>query len=224
YNMNIEFDCNSLKPIIIFDVEILGDSQVGKKSIIEALLDYEFDGIYRDFLRKYNIESDKYLKSDLDYSEKRFSLKNFDCILRLYYHKKLLDLERHSRDGIILVFDVTRKITLYNLLKKWYPLVRNTYDEIPLIILGNKIDLNDKREVDKKAFKTLAKRLGVRVFETSAKYKYNIEKAMVLLLNDLLKLKKVKENKQLKEYLVRYKNYKMLNDLSSIESKVCRKD
>ena len=222
--MNIEFDCNSLKPIIIFDVEILGDSQVGKKSIIEALLDYEFDGIYRDFLRKYNIESDKYLKSDLDYSEKRFSLKNFDCILRLYYHKKLLDLERHSRDGIILVFDVTRKITLYNLLKKWYPLVRNTYDEIPLIILGNKIDLNDKREVDKKAFKTLAKRLGVRVFETSAKYKYNIEKAMVLLLNDLLKLKKVKENKQLKEYLVRYKNYKMLNDLSSIESKVCRKD
>lgn len=215
--MKVEYNSETIKPEITLFIEFVGDHKVGKKSIIESAMDYKFDNVYRNFLRNYNFKLDQYNKSNLDYHDKRFKFKTFDCILRLFYHKDTFDSDHHSIDGVVIVFDLTRKETLANLLKNWLIQVKNKLGEIPLIIMANKIDLKDQRVVDKNACKILAKRFKLHVFETSAKYGYNIVDGLKTLAKMIIKSKKIQKNKKLKQFITRYKNLKWLDELRLIQ-------
>jgi GTPase SAR1 family protein len=215
--MNVEYNSETLKPEITLYIEFVGDHKVGKKSIIETAMDYKFDNVYRNFLREYNFKLDQYSKSNLDYHDKRFKFKTFDSILRLFYHKGTFDSDHHSIDGVVIVFDVTRKETLANLLKNWLIQVKNELGEIPLIIMANKIDLKDQRVIDKDACKIIAKRFKIPVFETSAKFGYNIVGGLKTLAKMIIKSKKIQKNEKLKQFITRYKNLKWLDELRLIQ-------
>jgi small GTP-binding protein len=76
--------------------------------------------------------------------------------------------------GAIGVYDVTTPESLLRL-PGWISTLKKATGNIPLIIIGNKIDLVSDRRVSKEDALDLTKRLNATYFETSAKDGTNVE-------------------------------------------------
>ncbi|CAG7838646.1 unnamed protein product [Allacma fusca] len=80
-------------------------------------------------------------------------------------------------DGIFCVYDVTNPRSLDNL-HKWLKLAHEyAPTEVPMILVGNKIDLSEERQIDKHIGQTVANGLEINFLETSAKEAHNVEAA-----------------------------------------------
>uniref|UniRef100_A0A8B9Z115 small monomeric GTPase n=1 Tax=Buteo japonicus TaxID=224669 RepID=A0A8B9Z115_9AVES len=77
--------------------------------------------------------------------------------------------------GIMLVYDITNEKSFENI-RNW---VRNIEEhaspDVEKMILGNKCDANDKRQVSREQGEKLAASFGIKFMETSAKANINIE-------------------------------------------------
>ena len=88
----------------------------------------------------------------------------FRSLIKNFYKKS---------DIIILIYDVTDKNSFENIKGFYEGIKKETSEEIPIIVLGNKIDL-EGRKVTKEQGEKLAKELGMIFFESSAKTGENI--------------------------------------------------
>ena len=89
----------------------------------------------------------------------------FQAITRTYYKGAI---------GALLVYDITRKETFIHV-TKWLEEVRNNSSKtITVILIGNKKDLEDKRQVSYEEGEAFAKENGLMFLETSAKTAYNV--------------------------------------------------
>jgi len=78
----------------------------------------------------------------------------------------------------LLVYDITRRDTFTHV-TKWLEEVRNNSSKTTVIILiGNKKDLENKRQVSTEEGENLAKEHGLMFLETSAKTAYNVEEVI----------------------------------------------
>ena len=79
---------------------------------------------------------------------------------------------RHSyfegANGIIIVYDVTRRDTLDNVTNWYRQCIKYSVVHQPMILVGNKIDKISERSVDKEEGIGLAKKMDCPFFETSA--------------------------------------------------------
>lgn len=82
--------------------------------------------------------------------------------------------------GVIVVFDLTKKDTFSNVVKWLAELERYAAEDVRKILVGNKADLPD-HEVKFEEAKELADRLGLEYIETSAKNSTNVDKAFISL-------------------------------------------
>uniref|UniRef100_A0A8B9X9H7 Ras-related protein SEC4 n=1 Tax=Bos mutus grunniens TaxID=30521 RepID=A0A8B9X9H7_BOSMU len=77
--------------------------------------------------------------------------------------------------GIMLVYDITNEKSFDNI-RNW---IRNIEEhasaDVEKMILGNKCDVNDKRQVSKERGEKLALDYGIKFMETSAKANINVE-------------------------------------------------
>uniref|UniRef100_A0A8B9QDZ6 small monomeric GTPase n=1 Tax=Apteryx owenii TaxID=8824 RepID=A0A8B9QDZ6_APTOW len=77
--------------------------------------------------------------------------------------------------GIMLVYDITNEKSFDNI-KNW---IRNIEEhassDVERMILGNKCDMNEKRQVSKEKGEKLAIDYGIKFLETSAKSSINVE-------------------------------------------------
>ena len=91
--------------------------------------------------------------------------------------------------GIILVFDLTNENSFLKL-NKWITEISENTEDVVIILVGNKADLND-RKVDKKKAENFAKERDIKYIETSAKEGTNI----LLLFEELaIDMNKKKED------------------------------
>ena len=89
----------------------------------------------------------------------------FQAITRTYYKGAI---------GALLVYDITRRDTFIHV-TKWLEEVRNNSSKtITIILIGNKKDLEDKRQVSYEEGESFAKENGLMFLETSAKTAYNV--------------------------------------------------
>nr|ABD65421.1 RalA [Suberites domuncula] len=65
-------------------------------------------------------------------------------------------------------------------------------NQIPLILVGNKVDLDDRREVTSEEAQGLASSWGVPYLETSAKTKFNVDKVYYDLLGRIQQRKEAR--------------------------------
>ena len=80
--------------------------------------------------------------------------------------------------GVILVYDITNKET-FDLIQGWIEDINeNNKADVGKVLLGNKLDLEDNRQVPKEDAEQLAKELGCKFFEGSAKTGENIQEAL----------------------------------------------
>lgn len=94
----------------------------------------------------------------------------FRSVTRSYYR---------GAAGALLVYDVTRRST-YLQLSSWLADTRNlTNPNIVIMLIGNKADLADQRDVSYEEAEAFAKEHGLLFLETSAKTGANIEEAFI---------------------------------------------
>ncbi|XP_037585357.1 ras-related protein Rab-41 [Cebus imitator] len=82
----------------------------------------------------------------------------------------------HGSTIAVVVYDVTN-ITSFKETDKWVEHVRaERGDDVVIMLVGNKIDLNNKRQVTAEEGEEKSRNLNVMFIETSAKTSYNVDK------------------------------------------------
>jgi len=149
-----------------FSVILVGDSYVGKTSIIKKFINDEFNENTKctlnvDFCCK-NLKIDKNLYASLRICDTAGQEK-YRSLTKIYYK---------SAQGIILVFDLTNE-TSFSKLNRWINEINENTENVVIILVGNKADSND-RKVDKINAENYAKERNIKYIETSAKEGTNI--------------------------------------------------
>ena len=88
--------------------------------------------------------------------------------------------------GIILVYDVTNESSFRNISKWLRRIEENATEDVEKLILGNKCDLEIKRQVTRETAEQYARRHNVKLLECSAMESINIEKAFETITRDIL--------------------------------------
>ena len=124
-------------------VVLLGESAVGKTSLIKRFVHDEFSDSYISTIG--TKVSKKVLNINFEGQETEVNLMIWDMLGREGYMSTQAR-QIVGAQGIIIVADITRPETLANLEKYWIPMILRTIGtvKLPFIFLGNKVDLADE--------------------------------------------------------------------------------
>ena len=165
-----------------FSIVTIGEGAVGKTSLIKAFSD----------------PGPKQLKHiatiGLDYKEKRIIIDDNTTVLL-----KIWDTAGQERfqtitpslfkkcQGFVLVYDIT-KIDTFNRMQFWIDQIHQKVnkEEIAMVLLGNKCDLEDEREVFEEMVDSISKVYDMHFFETSAYTNQNVNESFMYLINKLV--------------------------------------
>lgn len=140
---------------------VLGDPRVGKTSIILRFTDNAFS---RTYLPTVGVNlSEKTIKVD----GKNIQLVLWDLAGQSKFERTRIHFYQGA-EVFLLVFDLTNEKSFSNI-REWYDDISGLLNKQNICYLvGNKKDLEEKRIIDYKSAKRLAKELSLNYFETSA--------------------------------------------------------
>ncbi|KAL1356899.1 hypothetical protein HN51_008891 [Arachis hypogaea] len=176
----------------LFKAVLVGDSGVGKSNLLSRFAKDEFlldskPTIGVEFAYRNIRVKDKLIKAQIWDTAGQ---ERFRAITSSYYRGAL---------GAILVYDITRKSTFGNV-KKWLHELREFGGEDMVVVLvGNKSDLVQSREVEKEEAKGLAETERLCFMETSAMQNLNVEQAflqMITKIHDITSQKMLEAKKE----------------------------
>jgi len=197
---------------------IIGDSTVGKTSILSRYTNGEFNPHY---LATVGLD---FFKKDEIFDGKTIRIKIWDTAGQERY-KSLTQGYFRNAEGIMIVYDVSNSDSFHNL-KYWIQSIKTHInidnEHVPAIIIGNKIDIFD-REVTKEQAEKFAKEENLEYFETSAKNGKGIEECIRFLIKKVLKISE-KEEKVEKEYIKIEQENTKKNKVKNKLDKCCNKD
>lgn len=164
-------------PDYVIKTIVIGDSNVGKSNIVSQITENQFYethlctvGVDYKTLRMYIEDNDvKFLIWDTAGQER------FKAITRIYFK---------GANCVIIVFDITRRNSFNNVVN-WLNETKGLITENAIkILVGNKIDLEQRRTVDFDEAIELSKTLGfIDYIEVSAKTNVNLEEIFIKLAN-----------------------------------------
>ena len=167
---------------IDYKIITLGDTNVGKTSLIMRYTLNEFN------TNLFNtIGMDSKIK-DIEIDSKKIKIKIWDSAgqerfrsMQKYYYNKV--------DGIIFVYDITKKNTL-KIIDSWIDEVKeNVKGDISFILVGNKTDLEEEREVSIIEGEKFAQKYNYHFLECSAANGIGVYEIFDYLVRDILKKK-----------------------------------
>ena len=166
---------------LAFKIILLGDSSVGKTSLILRFCDDKFMEIGTS-----TIGVDTKTK-DVRHNGKKIQLEIWDTAGEERF-RTLAKNSYQGSDGIILVYDITQKKTFSNI-KHWYDNIKNNIDidKVAIILVGNKSDLPDP-QVKKESSEKFCEQYNLQLIETSCKDNINIEETFNVLIEKMIKL------------------------------------
>lgn len=92
--------------------------------------------------------------------------------------------------GVMLVYDITDKESFNNLNSWLIEVEKNAPNNVYKILVGNKSDLTDKRQVSTDEGKEFADTYHMKFLETSAKNSANVEEAFTTMTKEIIAIKK----------------------------------
>ena len=153
-----------------FKIVLLGDSSVGKSSIVNRYIKRKFSNKYITtigasfYSKNIHLKNNKLIKIqiwDTGGSER------FKSISNIYYR---------NADGALLIYDVTNENSLLNL-NFWIQELKNNVNDLVIGIVGNKIDVNENlKNVSFVKCLDFAKKNGIFICkEISAKSGFGVD-------------------------------------------------
>ena len=195
---------NKKRPLEV-KIITLGDSHVGKSSLIFKFIEDTFSSSYMSTVGfdlkfktiKINNEEIKVMIFDTAGQERFRSLAS-------NYIKKA--------NGILLVYDISDKNTFLNI-ENWMTNIKEeSSDTIPIILIGNKCDLDEQRKIQKEEGEQFANNNNLKFFETSCKDGDNVENCFIELTKQIIERKKEKQFNPNTQKLVNIKDKKKEKD------------
>ncbi|XP_031442920.1 ras-related protein Rab-41 isoform X2 [Sardina pilchardus] len=155
-------------PLRKFKLVFLGEQSVGKTSLITRFMYDSFDNTYQatigiDFLSKTMYLEDRTVRLQL-----------WDTAGQERFRSLIPSYIRDSTIAVV-VYDITN-LNSFQQTSKWIDDVRTERgSDVIIMLVGNKTDLADKRQVSVEAAERKARELNVMYIETSAKAGYNVK-------------------------------------------------
>ena len=177
----------------IVKILTLGDTTVGKTSIILRYTKEKFNNV---FLATIGID---FQKKIVNIGNNKVNVVLWDTAGQERF-KKITSQYLYNGDGAILVFDITQKNT-FERINYWLEELekKKNIEEMSLVLVGNKIDLNDKREVSIDDINKFSQERKIKYFETSAKNNIGIEEMMNYIVKKTLKIIKKRNDENNEE-------------------------
>ena len=159
---------------------IIGDEEVGKSNLLSHYIDDRFTSEYQSTIgvefraKNVIIRNTTYRIQMWDTSGKE----NFRSITRAYYKNSVCAL---------VVYDISSRDS-FNNVSTWIEDCRNNSSEkIFMVLIGNKSDLADKRQVSTEEGRELAEKYEMKFYETSAKTGENVNDIFYNAVNEIAK-------------------------------------
>lgn len=175
----------NVKDIHQFQLILLGDIAVGKSAILKRFVDDDFTSDYFCTVGvEFNIKTIQL--SDSSFADLKIwdtcGEEKYRTITRQYYT---------NCDGVVLVFDLTNKIS-FTKLDSWIEdIANNAPEDVGIIIVGNKKDLKDSIEVDQNMISEYFKKHNeLNYVEVSALTGEGVGKVFEEISKELIKKKK----------------------------------
>ncbi|XP_076472878.1 ras-related protein Rab-35-like [Babylonia areolata] len=171
----------------LFKLLIIGDSGVGKSSLLLRFADNVFSGTYIttigvDFkIRTIEVRGERVKLQIWDTAGQE----RFRTITSTYYR---------GTHGVVVVYDVTSGESFANV-RRWLHEIDNNCDVVNRILVGNKNDDPDRKVVLTEDAQTFAQQMGIQLFETSAKENINVEEMFLAITTQVLQTKKEQQKK-----------------------------
>ena len=160
---------SSVNSDYIFKYIIIGDPSVGKSQILLRYVNDIFNEKYQNTIglefgaKNLNINNTLYRIQIWDTAGQE----KYKSIIRGYYKNSVCAL---------IVYDISKKQSFDNIYKWMEDCKNQSSKTILMALIGNKIDLDHKREVNYEEGKDFADKYNMLFFETSAKTGFNIDK------------------------------------------------
>jgi len=151
---------------------LLGDASVGKTSLIRRFVVDKFSDDYITTIGTKVTKRD--LRIDGGNRIVDLSLMIWDVLGQRGY-KGIQDSSFRGARGVLLVYDLTRPETRDSLQEYWVPRVRAVAGAVPMVVVGNKVDLVSAKGKAVEEVGELGKRLGTPAFVSSAKTGESVE-------------------------------------------------
>ncbi|KAM4711592.1 EF-hand calcium-binding domain-containing protein 4B isoform 2-T2 [Anableps anableps] len=166
-------------PDRLFKVVLVGNSSVGKTSLLRSFCEGRF-------------HPSTTATVGIDYSVKTLTLDNMQIAMQLWdtagqeRYRSMTKQFFRKADGVVLMYDATVEES-FKAIKPWLLNVQEVAGErIPILLLGNKMDMAREREVSFKDAEQLAFENKVMFFEVSAYTGKNVTESLTHLARILM--------------------------------------
>ena len=153
-------------------VVLLGDSGVGKTSLIRKFVLDKFDDKYITTI------GTKITKKELSIEKENTIIDLTLMIWDVLGQEGYTSIQARSyrgADGVLFVYDLTEQDSLENIKTYWLTELNKVAENVPAVLVGNKVDLQDQRAVDDDMIACFADDLNTTHFLSSAKTGENVE-------------------------------------------------
>ena len=158
----------------IFKVLLIGNSDVGKSSLILRYVDQIWNDVFVP-----TIGVDFKVKS-LQIDNKRVKMQIWDTAGQERFRNVISSYFKGAH-GILLIYDISARDS-FKELENWLGEVeRNATPQVLKILIGNKCDLDEQRQITVDEGEAFAARNGMKFIETSAKNNTNVNEAFEAL-------------------------------------------
>ena len=160
-------------------IMIIGESKIGKTSLISRYCNNEFYGAYLSTI-------------GIDFQIKNIMLNNKKIRLQIWdtageeRYRNIAKNYFQSSDGFIVVYDISNSES-FDKLDNWIEQIKNNSQEkSKMILFGNKSDLEDIRQVSKEEGEEYARKNNLSFFEVSAKEGTNVQEGFEFFVKEIL--------------------------------------
>ncbi len=182
-----------------FKIILLGENAVGKSCLMHTYCGgtlYPFN----DYMDTMGVDQKIQW---INAFNKKINLRIWDASGAPRIQKIVESYFRHV-DGALICFDLTNKTSLWHV-KEHVDRLRAVKENIPMMLVGCKADLGQRREISSTQAKALADELGLAYFEVSALKKENVDQPFTQIIFEIHLCKQLHRIKPtLEEYFNSY--------------------